>query len=150
MVGADDVERLVGALIPPDGNDGKGMRRWRVTVALLLGGVILGSAFHIAYACGWLTTFGLSGFAQADVVAQNNASMERKFEGLARSQKNNTNEIMATVISGQILGMYATECSAKRSGNIGLAGSISDQLSTLQVQYSRYSGGQFFPLQPCP
>jgi len=64
MVGADDVERFIGAITPPP--EGKDSRTWRVNISIIVGALVVGNCFHIAWACGWLTMFGLTGFAQAN------------------------------------------------------------------------------------
>lgn len=42
--------------------------RWRVTVYLWAGGIVMG--IHILWACGFLTLFGVPGFANAQQVAE--------------------------------------------------------------------------------
>lgn len=88
----DLVTGVATALIPPD-NGGKSAawRRYNLTVSgTLLGlGVIMG--LHIAWACGFLATIGLSGFASAaDVNAQQqtlNSIQQRQIERDIRDDK---------------------------------------------------------------
>jgi hypothetical protein len=62
----DYIWEIIMALVPPhDAEDGH-VQRWRLVVALLLGGSIMATALHIAWACGFLTFAGLDGFAKAD------------------------------------------------------------------------------------
>ena len=68
MVGADDVGKFIGAITPPDGTDGKETQRWRVNISIIVGALVVGNVFHVVWACGWLTMFGMTGFAQANEV----------------------------------------------------------------------------------
>ncbi len=69
MVGSEDVERFIGAITPPAADaSGQQLRKWRVNISIVVGTLVVANAFHIAWACGWLTTFGLTGFAQANDV----------------------------------------------------------------------------------
>lgn len=148
MVGTDDVEKLVGALTPPP--DGKPDRQWRINVSVILGATVLLSALHVAISCGWLASAGISGFAFTDAVQQQNTEMNRKMDYLSKTMKDNTNVIMQTVISGQILTMRASECAARREHNIELAGTLGNQLADLQNRFMATSGGRAYPLEDCP
>ena len=106
-------ERLVGALIPPDRNDGKnvaaGALRWRC----FSGGVILGSAFHIAYAGAWLTHSACPDL-RLQMLSRRRMRACNDGRRPCKARSNNTNEIMATVISGQILSMHARNARQKK------------------------------------
>lgn len=125
------------------------MRRWMLAVCATLGTWSGATVVLTILVFGGLQTL-FPGFANASTVDKDRADFQRQINQNAMAQRADTNTIMRTVISGQILSLYATGCNAKRSGNVGLAGNIADQLSGLQVKYMEYSGGQQYPLQPCP
>lgn len=100
----------------------------------------------MAWACNWLVGFGLMGFApQSEAI-----ELQHKQQIMASEMRRDTNDLKVLVISGQILSLYSTKCSAERSKNIQLAENIGEQLSTLEVVYMRLNSGQSYPLQPCP
>lgn len=141
---------VAAALKPPPDGGPTPEYRWRTTVAYsIIGGYGL-AALQAAAIWGFLTLFGFSGFAMAADVNTRFKTVETSVAEMKTTMRDNTNDLKATIIAGQIIGMYATECSAKRSGTIVLAMSIDAQISSLQVQYMKVSGGAQYPLMPCP
>lgn len=152
------VKDAVSVLKPPPEGAPTPEYRWRLTVATsIIVGYVLGSTVVLAI-WGVFASIGFSGFAQAaDVKAQflevsnDRRDVQQKFDALSRKTSADTRTVLATVISGQILTMAASECAAKRAGNFGLVGSISGQLSDLQARYEEVSPvGRKYPLEPCP
>lgn len=68
MVDIGDAKSLVDSLTPSEGSSDY---RWKVSVSVLLGVVIVIGGFHIAWACGLLAFAGLPGFASAEEVKLN-------------------------------------------------------------------------------
>lgn len=65
----DKVLDVVGALVPPSSDaDPERTRRWRIALVLFIGTTTMFNLFHVAWACGWLTIIGLTGFAKAEDV----------------------------------------------------------------------------------
>ena len=148
---------VAAALKPPPDGAPTPEYRWRTTVAY---SIIVGYGVALLQAAliwGLLSTFGFSGFARADSVdrrfdqiAADKLAGQKVIEDVKSSMTQNTNAILARVISGQILSTYASECAARRSGNTALAANIDTQLSDLQVSYMSVSGTREYPLRPCP
>ena len=151
----DFLKDVATALKPPAEGGPTPEYRWRATVAF---SIIVGYGIAILiHAAIWGFIPGFSGFAFASdvnnrfqVAMSATADTRNQITAMNRTLNTNANMILATVISGQILNMYANECAAKRSHNIDLAANIDAQTSDLQVKYMAVSGGSLYPLAPCP
>ncbi len=118
---------------------------WRVSIAvgvLFLGGTL---AMHIALACGLVSLFGFTGFAQANDVSDIKRSI---IEQRALMTAGN-NEVMAIVVGGQIFDLRTRQCAAVKMKNYDAISSYSLELQGKLELYQRVSGRQY-PLQQCP
>lgn len=71
---------LVDALIPPHNGDGGDVYRWRINVAIVLGGTVMGFIFFVVLAFGGLTfVFPGSGFASAQSVLDLRQQDDRRY-----------------------------------------------------------------------
>jgi hypothetical protein len=114
-------------LTPPRDASPKEMRRHAVAlsvaVALLYG--------HIAIACGWLSSIGLSGFASASTVA---------------SVQDEVADVRVTLYGVAIRDLYRSMCNA-RDEQDSLA--LNDQLQAVKAKYERATGVPYL-LPACP
>lgn len=85
---------------------------------------------HIAWACGFLTILGLSGFARADDVRE----LQKTVAASAR-----------VTISQEIRQQVRVRCATKDQN---VADSLTRYIDNLQVEYERLAG-QRFPEPPC-
>lgn len=108
-----------------------GFRLSRKDQALLLRvlWVLLVSA-HIAWACGWLTMIGLTGFAKAESVQE----LQRTVSSSAR-----------VTLSQEIRAQARVRC---QSTDAAVRDSITRYIDSLQSEYERVAG-QRFPEPPC-
>ncbi len=146
----DFIKDVAAALKPPEDGAPTPEYRWRTTVAY---SIVCGYGLAMLQAAamwGFLNTFGFMGFAQAADVNARFKTAEASIAEMKTAMRADTNDLKATIIAGQIIGMHATECSARRANNTPLAESISAQISDLQVSYMRVSAGLQYPLQSCP
>lgn len=90
------------ALVPPHDAEGEKIFRWRLVVAGLLLGVIMATGLHIIWACGYLASFGLNGFARADDMI----AVRDKLDAIQIGQ-----------IRTEILTTRTTQCQAIKSQN---------------------------------
>lgn len=71
----DDVKAVAKALVPPGFNPSQRVR-FDLTIVGFLAGIWLMSIVHIAIAAGWLSSFGLSGYALASDAASQRQSID--------------------------------------------------------------------------
>lgn len=123
-------------LVPPDIDaDPKRIRRWRGAMALALIVSIGGNLFHIAWACGFLTWAGFSGFAEAKEVA----SIQNQLRGIERGQTRT--EIWSTRIA---------QCQVLKKGeSAAYLQVLTQQLNDALDRYARLNDGHSFRLPPC-
>lgn len=125
MVGADDVERFIGAITPPATADGIALRKWRVNISIIVGALVVSNGFHIAWACGWLTLFGLTGFAQA---------------GDMNDQKHALAVMQANQLDTALLNSRTRQCDAINQNNPNARQFATERLQYLLEQYQRLVG----------
>lgn len=151
------IKDLATALKPPPEGEPSAEYKWRATVALsIIVGYALALGVHAAI-WGFLTPVGFGGFAYASDLKTHVATeitdrmnLQRSIDSVGQQMQVHTQSIMAVVISGQVIAMHTNYCIAERSKNIALAENESSQISNLQASYMRVSGGQPYPLEPCP
>lgn len=106
-------------LIPP-GERWSARRRYDWTVSLILAGVTVLGAIHIIWACGYLTAWGLPGFAMASEVNQQQLTL---------------NSIQIGQITGDIRDEKRQLCLAQRARNESALYSWSLALERSKGQY---------------
>lgn len=72
---SDFVEEHLGDFIPPGSKPKDDRQRWEWAVSIGLGVVALVGGAHIAQACGFLAWLGLGGFAMANDVSTQQATL---------------------------------------------------------------------------
>lgn len=100
---------------------------------------------NYALAFGFVSVLGFSGFAEASEVASLVNLQEQRFATLDRKG----NEIMATVIGGQISDLHFRQCSAIKSGSYDTVRALSEELQSRLDAYQGFKG-QRYNLQNCP
>lgn len=78
----------------------QGVRQWRLIVALCIFGFML----HIVWACGWLSYFGIEGFAQAKELK----GIQQKLDVAA----NDAGRIQARLLEKSIIDVRIQQCQA--------------------------------------
>lgn len=89
------------ALVPPHDAEGEKIFRWRLAVAMILGGSIVTTGIHIAWACGLLAGIGLNGFALADDVLAMREDVKAIQIGQARTEILQTRTYQCQAIKSQ-------------------------------------------------
>lgn len=130
----DLVEGTVTNLIPPSHLDYRSIYRWMLTVALVLGGVIIVGTIHILWACGYLASFGLAGFATNDDVASIHTQL---------------NQIQAAGLESSILTLRTNQCLAIKSNNQQALTVITPDLQKARAQFETLTH-QVYILPDCP
>lgn len=114
-------------LTPPRNSGPQEMRRHAIALSVAVA-LIYG---HIAIACGWLTSIGLSGFANASTVITVQADVA---------------DMRVTLYGVAIRDLYRSKCNAL---NYQDELTLNDQLQALQVKYQRATGVPYL-LPACP
>lgn len=70
----DDVQKVAGVFSPPEWNPSKRLR-FDLALVAAIGVIGMGSALHVAAACGYLAFIGYPGFAMASDVASQQAQL---------------------------------------------------------------------------
>lgn len=65
MAWYDFASKTLGAIIPDMDASPARQLRWRMSIAILLLSSVTVQAIQVAIACGWLSSYGISGFAYA-------------------------------------------------------------------------------------
>jgi len=97
----DKAGSLMTELIPPHDAEGDKVWRWRVVIAATLGVSVMANVLHIAWACGFLASFGLSGFAKAADVASINVQLSQIQIGQLKQEILATREIQCKAMKAQ-------------------------------------------------
>jgi hypothetical protein len=121
----DTAGEIAKGLIPPRGGTSAQRFRYDLTVSCVLLGVTLMSGIHIAWACGYLSFIGLTGFANAaDLKLSQQAIVSIQSSQLLRDIREDQTKL----------------CQAEQARN-GLAlGSWQNLLAQAQDQYYRITG----------
>ena len=119
-----------------------GWRNCVFAALLFLGGVM---SAHIALACGLVSVFGFTGFAQASEVSE----LKAQHKQLAQQIVSSNNETMAIVVGGQAFELNNRLCAARKAGNADAEASYRQQLQGTLETYVRVSGREY-RLQGCP
>lgn len=107
-------------LVPPDMAPRTPRARYDTTVSLTIAGIIVVGGLHIAQACGFLAWLGLSGFAMAnDVTTQQATLVQIQIASLNRDLREAKREV----------------CRAQQQGNPAALDSWSGQLQSYRGQY---------------
>lgn len=114
----DLLPKIVGPLVPTEDADPKHQYKWRVAVALVLLFLTTMQGLHMLIACGYLASYGISGFAYAGDVQQVIATQ-------ARVEKRQ--------IGRDLTDLEATYCRAKQVGKPTRA--LTDRIRGLQEEY---------------
>lgn len=109
---------------------GFNLNRRQQAMVLRVGWVLLVTT-HIAWACGWLTLWGLSGFARAEELSKVQAAV-------VASAK--------VTLSQEIRAQARVRC---KSTDQAVVDSITRYIDSLQTEYEKIAG-QRFPEPPCP
>lgn len=118
---------------------------WRsgVAAATFLTGCVV--SLHIALACGYITLFGFTGFAQAADLA----GLKMQQQQLANTVQRSSAEIMEVVIGEQVFDLNYKRCTAIKSKNDSAILAYSQELQGKLEYYQRITG-RSYNLQPCP
>lgn len=89
---------LLTALVPPSSDD-EVVYRWRVAVAVTVGGIILMQALFMAFAFGLFSFFGATGFVKGDDIAVLRQAQDKitqkivvQLQSIAQNQQLNARE----------------------------------------------------------
>jgi hypothetical protein len=139
----DKILDIAGALVPPKSSDDpEQVRRWRIALVLFLGANMVFNLFHVAWACGWLTTFGLMGFAKAEDVDKMSIAAITRQNSLEQSLK----DMRLLQVSNALKEALKTRCLAVLQNNQTALDGANTEIQSLQNQYfSLMSRGYYEP-----
>lgn len=100
---------------------------------------------HIALACGFITLFGFTGFAQAGDVAD----LKKQQTQIAQTVRESSNEIMGVVVGEQVFDLNYKRCAAIKARNDSATLAYSQELQGKLDFYQRVAGHSY-TLQGCP
>lgn len=118
---------------------------WRAILGAVTFFVAGALTMNYALAFGAISVFGFTGFAQASEVSDLVKQQQIQYARLDRKG----DEIMATVISGQISETRFRQCTAIKAKNDDLVRSLSEELQGRLDAYQAYKG-RSYNLQSCP
>lgn len=122
---------VIKEMVPPR-EIGERLYKWCVFIAVMTGVTALASLTHILWACGWLSIFGLNGFALADEARDAHKTIEER-----RVQ------LDAKVTSTQILLLNAAMKEALRNRCVAIIQNNQDALDGANRDIEYY-GNQYF------
>lgn len=126
---------IIMALVPPGGAEADKIRKWRIAVALCLGGSILGTGLHVAWACGFLAFVGLPGFARADDLGSIRGKIAEVQTGML--------QIQIGQLRTEILQTRTTQCEAVKSANSQALTVITREMQDALDRYQILTGRQY-------
>lgn len=118
---------------------------WRVSMAAL---ALFGAGMatmNYAIAFGFVTVFGFSGFAQASEVSDLIKQQQAQFAQLDKRG----NDIMLTVLAGQISDIHFKQCAALKASNNDTYWALQDELQSKMDAYQSIQGRRYL-LPACP
>lgn len=146
--------KVAKALTPPRNDaDPKLVFRWRVMLALAVGGGLIVQLLNNLLIWGWIPIFGFTGFAaNADVIDLQTKTAELQMQQMHVEDliRDGNNQTMATVVSGQIFQVRDSQCKALKEGNLDAGRAYGQQLQDKLLEYRNYTGGRDYPLSACP